>query len=292
MPNERRSFEQDRRGQRRVLREPGEPPGWGKSLNPERYERARRLADAGDLDQAAELIRQEVESAEEPEEKGAGILFETSLLLELREYDRVRQRLMEADRLLPPESDGRMILEYQAAEVDTFLGKRAEALSRLEGLDRCNGSLLSSPDYRNIWRSVQIRRGVLLFGLGRLKEAEGFLERALEFESEEKNADFYNVLGMCNYHSGKLEDAEKQILMALRLGLSPYWEVKAREYLGALYFKRQAYALAKAEYEWCLSHAQDSDVPRKELLKSLAVTSRMLNLPNDAAEYERMARRE
>ena len=261
-------------------------------MNPERYERARRLADAGDLDQAAELIRQEVESAEEPEEKGAGILFETSLLLELREYDRVRQRLMEADRLLPPESDGRMILEYQAAEVDTFLGKRAEALSRLERLDRCNGSLLSSPDYRNIWRSVQIRRGVLLFGLGRLKEAEGFLERALEFESEEKNADFYNVLGMCNYHSGKLEDAEKQILMALRLGLSPYWEVKAREYLGALYFKRQAYALAKAEYEWCLSHAQDSDVPRKELLKSLAVTSQMLNLPNDAAEYERMARRE
>jgi len=259
-------------------------------LNRERFEQALRLADSGAVDQAVELARREVEACDRPDEKGGALLFETSLLLRLGRLDDVRRGLLEADRLLPRGSDGRMVLEYQRSELDYIDGRRKEALRRLERIERRYPSLLAQPDFERICKSVQIRQGMILFGLGRVNEAIAFLERSLRFESEEKGADFHNALATCYFHFGRLKEAEAEFLVALKLGLTPYWEVKTREYLGAVYFKRQAYALAKNEFEWCLAHWKDSDVPRKGLLQMLTTTCRGLNASEEAADYERQLR--
>jgi len=249
-----------------------------------------QLAAVGRVAEAAGLLAHEAEAATDPEEKGAALVLEGNLLLQLREFGKVRECIKEANRVLPRDRASRMSLIYLQAAVDYAEGEQKDALRGLERLEEQYSHLLALPEYRYLREGAELRRGILLTWFSRFDEALGFLERALGFETEEKDAHFYLSLANCYFFLGRPAEAEPYFLRALQVGLTPYWEVKAREFLGAAYHRRQAYALAKTQFEWCLAHHKDSDIPERDLLKWLASTSRMLNLPDEAAIYERKAR--
>jgi len=259
-------------------------------MNQERLDQAFNLADGGRIEEALEIIRLEEESWDDAEEKGAAILVQVSLLLSVGRTREAGDCLRRADRVLPPDSDARMGIDYAQAEIDFREGRTKAALACFERIERCYSRLREVPGFEDLWKSVDIRWGIVLANLTRYKEACELLERALGYEWKEKDATFYETLADCYYQMGQFERAEEQYQHALSLGMDQFREARARHSLGYIYFKQRRYELAKVEYERCLALNAHSDIPRKTLLRSLAATCRELHAPKEAENYDRMSK--
>jgi tetratricopeptide (TPR) repeat protein len=98
----------------------------------------------------------------------------------------------------------------------------------------------------------------------------------------------YN-LGVCYENLGERERGKEALLGALKKGLKGSDAVSAHYYLGTIYSDERAYAKALMEYEWCLAHVEEGQIPKKHICEWLAGTARTLGMTEDAERYERLA---
>jgi tetratricopeptide (TPR) repeat protein len=99
----------------------------------------------------------------------------------------------------------------------------------------------------------------------------------------------YN-LGDCYTNLGENERAKKTLGEALQSGLQGSDAVSAHYDLGAIYSGEKAYAKALLEFEWCLAHLEEGQMPRSNICEWLASTAYSLGMTDEYERYRRLAK--
>jgi tetratricopeptide (TPR) repeat protein len=147
------------------------------------------------------------------------------------------------------------------------------------------------PDHRDVYHQIQIRRGSLLVGLGRFREARAVLGECLSFplDANDERHVLYS-LGASYANLAESERAKEALGQALRRGLQGSDAVSAHYYLGTIYSTEKAYAEALVEFEWCLARVEEGQIPKQHICQWLASTARTLGMREDADRYEKLAK--
>jgi tetratricopeptide (TPR) repeat protein len=99
----------------------------------------------------------------------------------------------------------------------------------------------------------------------------------------------YN-LGVCYENLGERERGKQTLREALQKGLQGSDAVSSHYYLGTIYSAEKAYAKALMEFEWCLAHMEEGQIPKRHICGWLASTARTLGMREDADRYEKLAK--
>ena len=116
---------------------------------------------------------------------------------------------MTVDQLISgrdPDEDMRLEVASQGAIVEIHMGKAAEALPKLEEVKR----RATKVDNSQVSETVECGIGLALFKLGRIDEARGAYERALELASEGPPERWTTPLvgkARCLFHSGEVRES-------------------------------------------------------------------------------------
>jgi len=166
-----------------------------------------------------------------------------------------------------------------------------ESLRILDNILERYSDLLRTPDLRDVYEGVQIRRGILLAKFSRPGEARPLLEEALSFDPgavDIRQALYYLGVALFNL-------AEKKAAKARFLGLLPgsdddYWAISARYYLGIIYSEEGAYGKALLEFEHVEPHAKAANISNDKIYGWLARTYRLVGNSGQAERCEKLAR--
>jgi tetratricopeptide (TPR) repeat protein len=259
-------------------------------MDTERFNSAIALRDAGRVEEALQELASLVESTGDPEEKASLVLNEATCLTILGRYAEARDRQREAIQISPA-VEILASADFGEAGIRALEGKGAEALDKFNRFLREYATLLARPEHRDLYYQTQMSRGALLVGPGRFQEARALLEECLSFPLAARDRGFvlYN-LGACYTNLGQRDAAKAVLLEALQMGLQRSDAVSAHYYLGTIYSAERAYAKALIEFEWCLAHVEEGQVPRKHICGWLASTARTLGMKEDAQRYESLAK--
>jgi tetratricopeptide (TPR) repeat protein len=260
------------------------------AMDTERFEQAIALRDAGQVEQALEDFASLVISTTDLQEKASLVLNEATCLTIMRRFDEARERQEEALRISPT-VEIRASADFGTAAIDALEGRDAEALARFDKLLHDYGQLLSAPGHRDVYYETQMRRGSLLVGAGRFREARAVLEECLTFPLGESDERFvlFNI-GACYTNLRERELAKKFLQQALERGLQCSDAVSAHYYLGTIYSGERAYAKALMEFEWCLAHVEEGQIPKKHVCEWLARTARSLGMKGEAERYDKLGK--
>ncbi len=247
------------------------------------------LFDSGQVEQALRELRALIDDTPEPAGKVILLCQQAEQLAALGRVPEARECFEEATQLLAeaPECEGDVLL----AEADLLTGeeKYGKALAKLDELWKGYAPHANDPDFRVMYQSTQVRRGILLGELRRYREALPVLEEAASFDTAQEG-DFYYYLGVCYYHCSDMERARQALLKALEVGVPESYEPSARMYLGLACYHTGAYARAKQEFEICEPRVNDLPVPRKRLLRWLWATCQKLGFDEEAERYRKLAK--
>jgi tetratricopeptide (TPR) repeat protein len=270
----------------------GTSGGWGDNvavMDTQRFEHAIALRDAGRVEEALSEFTAISESTPDPEDKASLLGNECTCLTVLGRLREARERLSRALRIAP-RTHTLLYLYYEDAGLLTHEGNWAKALRSLEDLLKYFPDLLRMTQHRGLYEQIQILRGSALVALGRYGEARAALEECQTFSLGVSDRHFvlYN-LGRSYMNLGEKERAKKVLGEALQSGLQGSDAVSAHFGLGTIHAGEQAYAKAMMEFEWCLAHVEEGQMPKHNICEWLASTARALGMKEDAERYERLA---
>jgi len=266
--------------------------GWGDvlaAMDTQRFEQAIALRDAGGVEEALKELAALTESTIDPEEKASLLMNECTCLTILGRLHEARERLSEAFRIAP-RTHLLLYLDFEDAMLLTHERKGGKALETLDCLRREYPDLLAMAQHRGLYEEMQTLRGETLVGLNRFREARTTLEECLSFPlavSDRRNV-LYN-LGVCFTNLGEKERAKKALIEALQSGLQGSDAASAHYYLGTIYSGEKAYAKALMEFEWCLAHLEEGQVPKNSICEWLANTTYSLGMMDESERYRRLA---
>ena len=255
-----------------------------------RFDHAMALRDAGQVERALEELSYLVDSTPDPQERASLVLNQATCLTIMRRFDEARERQKEAIRI-SQRVEIRASADFGTASICALEGRDAEALARFEALLRDFGQALVRPENLDVYYETQMRRGSLLLGAGRFREARKVLEECLTFPLGERDESFvlYN-LGAC-YANLRERDLGKETLQkALERGLQGPDSVSAHYYLGTIYSAEGAHAKALAEFEWCLAHEAEGQIARKHIYEWLSGTAGRLGMNREAEHYQALGK--
>jgi tetratricopeptide (TPR) repeat protein len=158
----------------------------------------------------------------------------------------------------------------------------------LELLDRAivdDTSTSSSAQDKNFYQSVREKRGIVLYELGRYREAAQVLEDSVKFAGEDEKPAIQYYLGRCSYNLGDLTRSIRALEEALSGNLHCEWVPSAHYILGLAHHWREEYARALLQFEWCIEHDQDGRVAKWKVLTALVNTLKALGMKHEAAKY-------
>jgi tetratricopeptide (TPR) repeat protein len=258
-------------------------------MDTQRFEHAITLRDAGRLDEAIRELTLLAQATTDPQEKASLVLNESTCLAIMGRFDEARDRLREAIRISPT-TEVRARADFTEAVLSRQEGRRAEALTKLDNLLKDYSQLLCTPDHRDLYYEIQRRRGSLLAGVARFREARVVLEECSSFPLDARDEQYvlYN-LGACYVNMGENERGKQTLLEALEKGLQGSDAVSSHYYLGTIYSAEKAYAKALMEFEWCLAHVEEGQIPKKHICEWLASTARTLGMKEEAERYDELA---
>lgn len=256
----------------------------------DRFNHAIALRDSGRFEDALREMQQLAAVTSDPSERATIVLNEAPCLMNLGRLRDARRRLVDGIRISPRE-DIRARAAFTEAIVDWLEGNREVALEKLDHMLEEHRQTLSRPEHRDLYEEVQVRRGTLLVALGRFKEARSVLEESLAFEIEPgKRGDVMYNLGVSLMRIGELERAGDVFLRLLENGARRDYVASAHYNLGVIYSKEGAPARALQEFEWCIPHADEANIPKQNLYGWLAKVSDDLGLKADADRYDKLAK--
>lgn len=256
----------------------------------ERLNKAVGLRDAGRFQEALREFQDLREATPEPEEKAALLINESGILADLGRFEEAHNKVSEADNLCA-EPELRPNILLARSDVLAASGQREAALDNLEQALKQFGESLRDGPHRFLYEEIQIRRGVILNRLGRVKEARGVLEECLTFDlRENRRPEVLFSLG-CSYHDLGDTDRAKRTLAEFLLGAAePEYVPQAHFRLGVICFRDGAFAKALLELEWCARHAQETGASASLFFEWLAATHRALGQKSEAERYEKLAK--
>ncbi len=266
----------------------------------QRLLRAGDLREAGRLREALQEYRGLAETITDTLDRGGVLLNEIACLREAGKIGLAKERLRELKELVSETrgaaadtEDGRRVflavtIKFEEAESLLVEGKEKEGLSKLDELLIQYSKHLRVADNRPLYESVQTRRGFLLANLRRCAEAKPILEEACSFENHRGSIHYY--LGHCYCALGEMQPAKDKLIEALNLGMPEDLEYRAHCTLGMVYYKLEAYARAKEEFEICAQNADEAYIREADLWKWLAGACRWLGLTSDAERYAKLAK--
>jgi tetratricopeptide (TPR) repeat protein len=259
-------------------------------MDTDRFEHAIALRDTGRVEEALHELATLTESTPEPEEKATLLANESTCLVILGRHQEARRQLNLA-RLIAPRTQIHLYLDFADAGLHSDEGQWDKALEILDHLLKDYKELLLLAEHRGLSERIQLFRGTALRALARFREARTALEPCLRFQlsGDDEQHLLYN-LGVCYENLGERERGKEALLGALKKGLKGSDAVSAHYYLGTIYSDERAYAKALMEYEWCLAHVEEGQIPKKHICEWLAGTARTLGMTEDAERYERLAR--
>jgi len=253
------------------------------------YRKALKFRDANQRDKAAEAFRALARRTEEPGLRCALLLNEINELAASGQADKARDLLQRVSETIPPGDPSEAYIDFAEATLDTADGSHQAALVKMDTLLENRKEELSTPEFRGLYEALQIRRAQKLLYVGRGQEAWAVYQEAAQFETVEKDADFYHGLGMCYVELRLWEKAKECFLRALRLGASKLLGVRIRYELGNAYATTGQHALALDQYKACLRDAKESGVPVKYLYQGLAGAFQALGKTKEAWKYQKLA---
>jgi tetratricopeptide (TPR) repeat protein len=260
-------------------------------MDMERFQQAIALRDGGRVEEALRELAALTDSTPDPEEKASILGNQCTCLTILGRYEEARQRLALARRVAP-RTQMHLYLDFAEAYLLSQEGKWDKSLESLERLQRGYSALFQTPEHRGLYEQVQILRGGVLRVLTRFREARTVLEECLRYclsEGDERYV-IYN-LGVCYQNLGERALSKQSLVTALRKGLQGHDAVSAHYCLGTIYSAEKAYAKALLEFEWCLAHVEEGQIPEAHICEWLASTARTLGMEEDAERYARLVKR-
>lgn len=233
-------------------------------------ERLRRAVDLRDAGRAEEALRElvELEAVTPDQDDQAIILVHESVVL--ARAGRFEEAHMKADQATRTCSDRvtecNALLAHSGAH--SVEGKRDQALAELDLALRNYPDVLETAGYRFLYEEIQLRRGLLLIWLGRLKEARDTLQECQGFDlSRDERCRVLSNLGGCYYDLGELDHALGPLTESLRVCEDCEHAFIAHSHLGVIYYKQGALAKALLEFEWCESHPQEKTTRRSTVFE-------------------------
>lgn len=251
--------------------------------------KATDLLAKGEYDQALKLFRELETFAPDSEERGAVLIGEYQCYEALDMFDEARKCLQVAATLGEQTPEYASRIEYLEARLDGDEGKNRIALGKLNRLLEAKGELLRSPDCRDLYESVQMRRLEYLTNLGEMKEALPLFTEARGFEVE-KPRSFKFRMAYCLAKCGYVEQAHALVKEGLAETSNITEEVRGRYYLGSIYVAEKKYAEALTQFQFCETHLKDSDISHEHLMDALSYVYEKLGKPKDAARYRQVAK--
>jgi len=260
------------------------------STDLERHRQADRLLQCGRLEEALQEFRAILDSESDPVGRAYVSAGVVQCLSRMGRFEEARDILQKAARQLPKDHTTRLDLEFFHACLYWDEGKCAEAQRILDRLLEENREFLSSPDGRELYRDIQVKRGISLTAFQRFGEACPILEEVRSLGlSEEQEGDVLCNLGACYYALGKKAQAKAAFLAALEAGVQNYWGIRAHFYLGMIYAESGSHAWAKQELELCAPNAAEAQLSSRDVFRLLAVVCRELGLEDEAERYAKLA---
>ncbi len=262
-------------------------------LGNQRYLRARELIDAGRIEEALELFESVLKSVSDPVDRAYPAYGVAKCLWKMGRKEEARKHLQEIIGGLPEGHFGRLDLQFINARWYWEEGKFEEALQILDSVLPRSREYLDVPEGQELYRDIQVSRGILLAEFERSREAIPVLEETLSLDLwNEQRAEVLYHLGICYYDLENRDLAKEKIQAAIQAGLQNSWAVRAHHYLGLIHFQNRAYAWAKQEFEFSERHADEVGFSRKAVLDMLCHTCRRLGLHDEAERYAALARQD
>jgi tetratricopeptide (TPR) repeat protein len=175
-------------------------------------------------------------------------------------------------------------------------GRYEESLRLLADLLVRHRAALDLPEYRYLYEDTQCRRGLLLFGLDRFKEALPILQEVVlfPFDRRESKHEIHFALGTCLDETGDIEAAKQEYIRAVAMGVKNSYGEEALYRLGMLYYKIGALAQARHHLEAILRDFSDvaPTLPRSDIYKKLSNLSRHLGDQEGEKRYAALATKE
>lgn len=266
------------------------------------FKAAVALREQGKLTEAADVFLNLANRADDLFEKAGMLLNLTHTLTALGRFGVAKTQLSAARELLtlPPnavlgnadDENRRRLLIWTELEDSRIVG--AEETLQGAALDGLNRILLNhqyelcNPAFGEIYQAVQRDRGFLLTNLGSFQEAVPILEEVDSADPHDRWTLFY--LGFCYSCTGKFLEALPKLEEAIRLGLTPDFEGRARCALGTSYYELGDYTRAKSELEEGVKTASPRYVREGGIWKWLEYTCISLGLKAEAEHYGKLTR--
>ncbi len=258
-----------------------------------RFQKATALRDSGRAEDAARefhLLEAEVDSTNE---RAALLMNEHTCYCDLGRLDEAQRLMTQIRTLETTDLVVRLVVDFGEACMHIQMGQTGKGLSEFQEILALYPELLQS-SHRNLYESIQRRRGVSLSKLNRHSEALPLLSEASAFANlvAEDKQEIHFYLGICYDQLREWVSAKEHYLQAIGLELNSDLEAHARYQVAIIYFNAGAFAQAKHHLEAVLQ-ARDGDVPnlpKQYIYELLSRTCHYLGEKQDAQRYASLAR--
>jgi tetratricopeptide (TPR) repeat protein len=259
-------------------------------MDTERFRHAISLRDSGQVDASLRELETLGDLTADSTEKAAVVLNQGNCLAILGRSREARNRLAEAMQISSV-VEVRARADFIEATLSAQEGMREEALKKMDRVLGEHGPLLATPDHRDLYQEIQVKRGFLMVELSCFSDGATVLQECLSFDLSDKDkGDVLYNLGRCYFEVGDTKRAEDKLLDTLKTGAQAGYVFSAHSMLGMIYHQEGAYAKALREFEWCLPHAREAGVPIEGVYAWLATIAGSLGLKDDAKRYAKLTK--
>lgn len=265
------------------------------------FQEAMALRDQGKYKEAADIFLSLAKAAEDLFEKAGMLLNLTHTLKASGRLDLAKSQLNAARELLslPPdavlgnaddENRRRLLIwaELEDARISAVENGLQDAIERLNSILANHQSEMGKPSFAEIYQAVQRDRAFLLTDLGSCEEALPILEEVDSGDPHDRWTLFY--LGYCYLHARRYLEVQQKLEEAIRLGLTPDFEGRARCALGAACYELRDFVRAKLELEKGIETASPRYIKEAGIWQLLEYACIGLGLRTEAERYGRLAR--
>jgi tetratricopeptide (TPR) repeat protein len=253
---------------------------------------AAKLSESGEFDGALKLFREIEPLAPNSEERAAILIGEFHCLEALGQFGKARECLREATNLGDSTPEYSAHIAYLDARLDGGEGKNKSAIAKLDRLLEEHSELLRSPDCKELYELIQMRRLEYLVNVGRMVAALPLFIEATGFVMEKPDS-FVLRMAYCLAKCGEFETAHNMMNKALASSNSIAQETHARYYLGSIYVAEKDYDKALVEFRFCEMHIEESDhsIPLSipQVMDALAYVHEQMGHANEASQYRKAA---
>lgn len=186
-------------------------------MDSERLKRAVDLRDAGQVEDALRELAELKAITPDPANQALILVHESVVLAKAGRFEKAHAKADEATRLCSDRvTECNALVAHSGAH--SVEGKRDYALAELDLALRNYPDVLGTVGYRFLYEEIQLRRGLLLIWLNRLKEARDTLQECQRFDlSREERCRVLSNLGACYHDLGELDHAVEALTEFLRM---------------------------------------------------------------------------